>query len=182
MWIGPRLAKNAHAEAFVSIHFNAAPADGPPAQGTETWIGTGHNSASRALADLVQREVLGITGYRDRGVKVGNVSGVIKPGNHDPQTASCLVEISFLDRQPDEERRLRDPSYIGSLGAAILEPSSRICARGARFRAAAPQVGAAARREPEDAASARQMGLISRIRVCRADQPVGRGLRWPAQR
>ena len=44
------VAKNARAEVFVSIHFNAAPATGAPAQGTETWIGNAPTDASRRLA------------------------------------------------------------------------------------------------------------------------------------
>ncbi|MFX5157840.1 N-acetylmuramoyl-L-alanine amidase, partial [Acinetobacter baumannii] len=72
-----KMARDHRAAAFVSIHFNAAPPDSPPAQGTETWIGNGHTALSRRLADQVQREILAVTGHRNRGVKVGAVSGVI---------------------------------------------------------------------------------------------------------
>lgn len=112
------VAKNKRAEVFVSIHFNA-PGGSNPAQGTETWIGTDHSVASRALAALVQRHVRNATDYRDRGVKVGNVSGVIKASSHHARTANCLVEISFLSLQPDEERRLRTQAYIDKLGQAL---------------------------------------------------------------
>src|SRR5262245_38293605 len=47
------VAKQARAQVFVSIHFNAAPPDSPPAQGTETWIGTSPSDRSRKLASAV---------------------------------------------------------------------------------------------------------------------------------
>ena len=115
------VAKKSRAAAFVSIHFNVSESDQPPAQGTETWIGEGYSEISRALADRVHASVRAVTGHRDRGVKVGDVSAVIKPANHDPQTANCLIEISFLDRQAEEERRLRDPAYIEALGRAVAD-------------------------------------------------------------
>jgi N-acetylmuramoyl-L-alanine amidase len=115
------IAKKSRALAFVSIHFNASEPDQRPAQGTETWIGEGYSQVSRALADRVHASVRAVTGHRNGGVKVGNVSAVIKPANHDPQTANCLIEISFLDRQPEEELRLRDPAYIEALGRAVAD-------------------------------------------------------------
>src|SRR5215204_6486994 len=114
------VAKNNDAEVFVSIHFNA-PGGEKPAQGTETWIGDGHTSISNSLAMVVQRHVRAATGHRDRGVKVGNVSGVIKPSNHDANTANCLCEISFLSLQPEEEQRLRTQAYIDQLGQALAD-------------------------------------------------------------
>jgi len=69
----------------------------------------------------VQAKVLAVTGHRDRGVKVGNVSGVIKPANHKAKTANCLVEISFLSLQPAEEAKLKTTAYIDALGKAIAD-------------------------------------------------------------
>ena len=104
------------------------------------------------LADAVQRSVVRATGYRDRGVKVGNVSGVIRPSNHDSRTANCLVEISFLDRQLQEEARLRQQGYIDTLGSAISDAvRSYLAARGLA-------AGAAMGAEPEDAAGGRADG------------------------
>lgn len=151
------VAKGRRAEVFVSIHFNA-PGGSDPAQGTETWIGTGHTSLSKALATVVQREVRAATGYRNRGVKVGNVSGVIKPGNHHPSTANCLVEVSFLSLQPDEEARLRKQTYIDKLGQAL----AKAIREHLRERELLPEVEVetAEQLEAEDAASARALGLI----------------------
>jgi N-acetylmuramoyl-L-alanine amidase len=114
------VARQRRANVFVSIHFNA-PGGSVPAQGTETWIGEDHTEASKALATAVQRRVRDATGHRNRGVKVGNVSGVIKGSNHDRRTANCLVEISFLSLQPAEEERLRTQAYIDKLGQAIAD-------------------------------------------------------------
>lgn len=116
-----KVAKDLGAAAFVSIHFNAAPSSGPPAQGTETWVGTNPSAASLRLAQCVQQRVRGATGLKDRGVKVGNVSGVIKNTNHNPRTAHCLVEVSFIDRQPREEERLLTKAYVDQLGQAVCD-------------------------------------------------------------
>lgn len=153
------VAEAVGAEAFISIHFNA-PGGTTPAQGTETFIGVGHTPASRRLADAVQRETLAVTGYRDRGVKVATVSGVIKPTNHAAATASCLVEISFLSLQRDEEARLRTQAYIDALGEAIAEAArSYLGEPGLLGDEAGLEAGLEA--EPEDAASARRMGLLA---------------------
>lgn len=150
------VAKAAGAEAFISIHFNA-PGGTAPAQGTETFIGVGHNSNSRRLASVVQRETVAVTGHRDRGVKVANVSGVVKPENHAAGTASCLVEISFLSLQPDEEARLGTQNYIDALGEALADAArSHLSERGLLGEEAV----AGREAEPEDAASARRMGLL----------------------
>ncbi len=114
------VARDNRADTFVSVHFNA-PGGEVPAQGTETWIGMGHSRLSRSLADVVQRRVRAVTGHRDRGVKVGNVSGVINPANHLSRTANCLIEISFLSLDAREEERLRQQSYIDDLGEALAQ-------------------------------------------------------------
>ncbi|WP_407520654.1 N-acetylmuramoyl-L-alanine amidase [Methylobacterium oryzisoli] len=153
-----KVAKDNDAAVFISIHFNA-PGGSTPAQGTETWIGTGHTAMSRGLADAVQRRVLAVTGYRDRKVKVGNVSGVIKPENHDPDTANCLVEISFLSLQASEEARLGQQSYIDALGQAIADAAlEHLGQRGLGVAPAA--LAQLAVEEPEDGASARRLGFV----------------------
>jgi N-acetylmuramoyl-L-alanine amidase len=120
-----KVAKDAKADVFISIHFNAAPLSGPPAQGTETWIGQNPTAKSRKLARLVQAAVVAATGLKDRGVKIGAVSGTINNAHHDSKTAHCLVEISFLDRQPEEEARLKTDDYIARLGASIRDAVMR---------------------------------------------------------
>lgn len=151
-----KVACDLGADVFVSIHFNAAPATSGPAQGTETWIGVDPWPKSRKLADQVQAAVRAVTGYNDRGVKVGAVSGVINNDKHHAQTAHCLVEISFLDRQPEEEARLGQAWYINALGAAIKGAIASYLTEENLVH----EIAAGVRMEAEDAASAMALGLV----------------------
>ncbi len=154
-----KVAQDNAADVFISIHFNAAPANRPPAQGTETWIGINPRPRSRKLADQVQAAVQAVTGYRNSGVKVGAISGVIDNSKHHPKTAHCLVEISFLDRQPDEEARLRQERYIRELARAIKDATMSYLAGENLVHEIAAR--ADMRAQPEDAASAMAMGLVT---------------------
>jgi N-acetylmuramoyl-L-alanine amidase len=109
------VAKAAAAPAFVSIHFNGDA--NATVQGTETWTDSDASAASVALARIVQSHVVAATGYRDRGVKAKEL-GVLNPDSHDPHTAACLVEVSFLT-DPNENARLRNPTYLDTIGGAI---------------------------------------------------------------
>ena len=109
------VAKNAGADAFVSIHLNDD--DNPAIQGTETWVHTKASAASSRLAHFVQDAVQGATTYRDRGVKSMDL-GVLDPASHLKTTAGCLVEISFMS-DPVDEARLKTAAYRAALGAAI---------------------------------------------------------------
>jgi len=111
------IAKNAHADVFISIHLNDD--SSPTVQGTETWLHTKGTPASRSLAYFVQDAVLTATGYRDRGVKSKNL-GVLDPTKHMKKTACCLVELSFMS-DPADEARLKEQSYQANLGAAIAK-------------------------------------------------------------
>ena len=110
-----RVAKDARADAFVSIHFNGF-AD-PSVQGTETWLHLQASSASRELATCVQRAVRLVTRHRDRGLQAKRL-GVLNPGRHHETTAACLAELSFITTA-DEDRRLQDPQYLHDLGEGI---------------------------------------------------------------
>ncbi len=111
------VARDNHAAAFVSIHFNASVPHN--AQGTETWIHTSHSTASNRLATRVQASTQDATGLNDRGVKAGGF-GVINPSSHWSGTAACLVEISFMDRA-DEETRLQNTTYRDASAAGIAQ-------------------------------------------------------------
>lgn len=104
------IAKEAMADAFVSIHLNGN--EKPTVQGTETWVSYKEksDSISRSLAKSLQESLVAVTGYRDRGVKAENPdpSGVLDPERHHWQTAISLVEISFLT-DPQDEARLTSP-------------------------------------------------------------------------
>lgn len=154
------VAKTRAAEVFVSIHFNAPEEGAPAAQGTETWISPTPSAHSRRLAENVQAAVVKATGYRDRRVKNSTlVSGVVNNSNHSPKTAHCLVEISFLTRQPAEEARLKTPEYITYLGRAVRDGIVSYCIRQGLLQQESAESFAS--EEAEDAASARRLGLIA---------------------
>jgi N-acetylmuramoyl-L-alanine amidase len=111
------VARDKHAAVFVSLHFNGWHL--PSVQGTETLHHPQAGPASIALARAVQAAVLAVTGLRDRGVKPLNL-GVLRPSRHDPATACCLAEISFLT-DPAEEARLADPRYLTRLAVALAD-------------------------------------------------------------
>lgn len=107
----------ARADAFVSIHFNGNV--NTAVQGTEThvYLNTSGAAAAFTLATLVQRQVQGVTGYRDRGIFLSDLA-VINPTNHYLSTAACLLEISFLT-DPSDETRLSSTNYKRQLAEAI---------------------------------------------------------------
>lgn len=120
------VARDASADVFLSIHMNGF--SDPKVQGTETliWPGTKPSEKSHRLAVLIQRATVGVTGYRDRGLKDERRLGVLNPKNHVEKTARCLVEISFLtgpgrSSQETDEERLKDEAYRDSIAEAIAE-------------------------------------------------------------
>jgi N-acetylmuramoyl-L-alanine amidase len=120
-----RVAKDAQAPVFVSIHFNGS--TGHNAQGTETLVHTNFSSRSARLSLKVQDAMLVATGLSDRnrsfdpGTRIKPQSlGVLTPSAHHASTAGCLVECSFLDRA-DEEQRLVTAAYRARIAKAICD-------------------------------------------------------------
>ncbi|NND97689.1 MAG: N-acetylmuramoyl-L-alanine amidase [Pirellulaceae bacterium] len=111
------VAKDLQADVFVSIHLNGF--HDPTVQGTETLVSPDASDRSKALANRIQKRVLQVTGYRDRGVKPQEL-GVLQPDRHDPRTAACLVEVSFLTNAEDE-KRLEEEAYQVRIATAIAE-------------------------------------------------------------
>jgi V8-like Glu-specific endopeptidase len=109
------IAREAGADAFVSIHFNGSKEKN--AQGTETWRHPAASSDSKALAGLVQASVQKATGLADRGVRVSDF-GVLRPDRHASKTAACLVEVSFMDCAA-EEARLGSEVYKDRIASAL---------------------------------------------------------------
>jgi N-acetylmuramoyl-L-alanine amidase len=109
------VAQKLAAAVFVSIHFNGF--NDASVQGTETWTDFRATERSRRLADAVQRALLKATKYKDRGLRSKEL-GVLNPGRHHPNTAACLVEISFLT-DPADERRLSAESYRDAVAKSI---------------------------------------------------------------
>lgn len=78
-----------------------------------------HLSASQRVASLIQQELNGALGLRDRGVKQAPfrvLMGAAMP--------AVLVELGFLSN-PDEEAKLRDPRYRADLVDALVRAISR---------------------------------------------------------
>lgn len=120
------VARDASADVFLSIHFNGF--SNASVQGTETlvWPGTKPPEKSYLLAKMIQKATVGVTGYRDRGIKDERKLGVLNPSNHVDKTARCLVEISFITgpgktNAESDERRLKDEKYKDSIAEALAE-------------------------------------------------------------
>jgi len=112
-----RVAATRKADAFLSIHFNAF--EDTSVQGTEVQLHRAASARSRLLGKTVLRRTVEATGYRDRGLRTGQW-GVLDPTVHDPATAACLVEVSFLTHPPEEER-LRNFAYKRQIAQALAD-------------------------------------------------------------
>jgi N-acetylmuramoyl-L-alanine amidase len=113
------LARDARADAFVSIHFNASP--DPRVQGTEVLLGGTRGAApdarSRRLAQGIRDQIVRSLSLPDRGLKLGNWF-VLDESLHDPETARCIVEVCYLT-DPSEEARLGDDAYRARIADAL---------------------------------------------------------------
>lgn len=113
-----RIANEARANIFVSVHSNAA--GGPEAQGTETFYqGTPEDYSLEGcrLAELIQDELITALGSVDRGARTHWKSLYVL--NHTNMPAA-LVEVGFLTNA-EEEARLKDPAYQARAARAIAE-------------------------------------------------------------
>jgi N-acetylmuramoyl-L-alanine amidase len=98
------LANGSKADLYISIHSNAF--SNPESNGTETHYcdKNGNSTASRYLAQQLQRELVPALGLRDRGVKASSffvITNVEMP--------AALVELAFMTN-PTEEAILNDPA------------------------------------------------------------------------
>lgn len=106
-----KIAKNARADFFVSIHANAAAA--PSAQGMEVYHFPASTPGSVG-ADRVLREMLArFPGHRNRGVKEANFA-VLRLTD----MPAILVETEFIT-SPVQLRFLADPDNQAGLAEAI---------------------------------------------------------------
>ena len=120
-----KVARDAQADCFVSVHFNAS--TNHNAQGTETYVHTNTSSArSIHLMRSVQSAMVAALGHRDRnasrasdGILRGNYS-VVRENRHHAGTAVCLHEVSFMDRV-DEENRIKTAGYRDRIAAALAD-------------------------------------------------------------
>jgi len=104
-----KIANNAHADYFVSVHANS---NGPSAVGIETL----YKSAGKLLAEKVQRRLIIATEDVDRGLKQRSDLYVLN-GTAMP---AILPEIGFISH-PATERELYDSAYQGLIAEAIRD-------------------------------------------------------------
>lgn len=106
-----RIAAEAGADLFVSIHVNAA--GHPQAQGYEVLVRPEHDPASRELAlSILEAIAERFPERRNRGIKTAVLAVLRQP------RPGCLVEGFFLSN-PEERTLLASPQTRAALGAAI---------------------------------------------------------------
>ena len=109
-----RMSNNWNADAFVSIHLNAA--TNKSAKGIETWRYQNVGSTTKKLADEVQTELIAATGAKNRGVKTTTSLYVLKH----TKASACLIECGFISN--DEEcKKLFSNTYQEKLATAIAK-------------------------------------------------------------
>jgi N-acetylmuramoyl-L-alanine amidase len=107
-----KIANQAKADVFVSIHCNSA-AD-PKANGTETFYCTG-SPAGAKLAEHIQNRLITALGLRNRGVK--SATFAVLRGTNMP---AALVELAFISN-PTEEGLLETPAFQDKAALAIAD-------------------------------------------------------------
>lgn len=104
------LSNSKNADAFISIHYNAA-------LKTASGINTFYYSKDRdkSLASAVQKQLIQATGLRDRGVEYGDY--YVLRENTKP---SILLELGYLSN-PSEEAVVVAKSYRQTVAQAVLK-------------------------------------------------------------
>ncbi len=105
-----RIANDAKADYFVSIHANSA--SNPRATGTETYAYAPGVEGDR-LAHSIQRSLVQAIGLADRGVKYDTLKVV-----RETTMPAVLVEVAFINN-PDEEKLLRNDAFLEKAGVSI---------------------------------------------------------------
>ncbi|WP_434751148.1 N-acetylmuramoyl-L-alanine amidase [Paenibacillus amylolyticus] len=95
-----KLANTLNADVFVSIHGNSVKAS-PLTTGTETFYYK--RNSSKTLADIVHRHLIQALGFKDRGVKNGNLEVL-----RDTTMPAVLLEIGFLSNLAEEQAMLSE--------------------------------------------------------------------------
>jgi len=110
----PIISRRANANAFVSIHLDAAPDGENPFLTNGTWT-LYFWPQSIPLALATQASLLGEMGLRDKGIHFQNIA--VARGTWMP---SILTEGAFII-MPDQEAALRTPSYQDAYARGILK-------------------------------------------------------------
>ena len=109
-------ANTARADAFISIHANAAGSGWNTAEGIETFIyNQGTQSGSMKLAANVQNHLIRDTGRKNRGVKRGNYA-VLRETN----MPAILIEAGFMTNL-QENNLLKSDQYRKIVARAVVK-------------------------------------------------------------
>lgn len=106
----PKYANKLNADVFISIHGNTF--SDPSVSGTETFY---YHSNSLRLAEILQKQVVEATGFRDRGKKKGDLF-VVK----DTKMPAALIEVGYLTNPQDESKMWTD-DFQSRVAASIVE-------------------------------------------------------------
>lgn len=106
-----KIANNAGADVFVSIHCNSA---GPEVRGTEVWCYSGAAEDGR-LAKAIHNRLMKRTGFHDRGVKEESYA-VLRL----TKCPAALVELGFISNT-GEEKTMMGFDYQDAASTAIVE-------------------------------------------------------------
>ena len=105
-----RIAEEADADAFVSVHYNSSP---NKASGTLTFYYSEQDD--RQLARAIERELAAGIGLKSNGISYGNFH-VLREND----VPAALVELGFLTNEKDEEL-VRTEEYQRAAAAAIAQ-------------------------------------------------------------
>ncbi|MGG4495479.1 N-acetylmuramoyl-L-alanine amidase family protein [Brevibacillus reuszeri] len=106
----PTFANDLGADLFISIHGNTY--EDPGVSGTETYF---YHENSLSLADIMQRQVVQASGFRDRGVKHGDYFVL-----QETDMPAVLIETGYLTN-PQEENAMLTEDVQSRIAASILE-------------------------------------------------------------
>lgn len=96
-----KIANNAGCDCTVSIHLNAA---SEQANGTETLVYGPSSVSACKLAEIVNRNIVSETGFRDRGVKFRPELCVLKR----TKMPAILVEVGFISNDDEVDDLISD--------------------------------------------------------------------------
>jgi N-acetylmuramoyl-L-alanine amidase len=148
-----RIANEAGADLFVSIHCNSSPRRNTRS-GTETYYCT---SWSRPLAEALQASLLATLGRADGGIR-NEPFVVVK----ETQMPSVLLELAYLNH-PEEEKLLGQPQFRQLAAQAIAAGLRKFVEEGGLLEGALLKLGSRAKQKLGiDAPVSGQRGLPSR--------------------
>ena len=108
------IAKNANADALISIHLNAQKKFGD-ANGLETWYRGGATDGSKELASSVQQTTASYVEITSRGILRNNFEIL-----RETTMPAVLIECGFITNVSDM-KKLKDPDYQDMLAEGIMQ-------------------------------------------------------------